>query len=319
MNSVLAKLGAIGLVPVVKIEDAAKASALAKALMDGGLPCAEIAFRSDAAAAAIGAIAKAYPDMLLGAGTVITVGLAEKAVAAGAQFIVAPGFNPEVVDWCLARKIPVIPGVSCPTDIEAALGKGLEVLKFFPAEASGGVAMLDAFAGPFSQVSFMPTGGVGLGNIAEYARRDNVFAVGGSWMVKAELIEKEDWAAISALCREAVIALHGFSFAHLGINQASESEAAATASLFALLGLAPKPGAVSIFNDTVIEVMKSPMRGAKGHIGFNCCNIERSLHYLEQYGFHGVDETARRERGRLSFIYLDKEIGGFAVHLLKAK
>jgi 2-dehydro-3-deoxyphosphogluconate aldolase / (4S)-4-hydroxy-2-oxoglutarate aldolase len=319
MNSILAKLGAIGLIPVVKIEDAEKASALAKALIEGGLPCVEIAFRSEAAAAAIGAIAKAYPDMLLGAGTVISVDLAEKAVAAGAQFIVAPGFNPEVVDWCIAKKIPVVPGVSGPTEIEAALGRGLEVLKLFPAEVLGGVAMLDALAGPFSQVSFIPTGGVGPANIAEYARRDNVFAIGGTWMVKTELIEKEDWAAISALCREAVVALHGFSFAHLGINQAGESEASATASLFALFGLAPKPGASSIFNDTVIEVMKIPMRGTKGHIGFKCCNIERALRYLGQYGFHGVEETAKRERGRLSFIYLDKEIGGFAVHLLKAK
>jgi len=319
MNSTLARLGEIGLVPVIKIDDASKATGLAAALLDGGLPCAEITFRSDAAADAIRAIAKAYPEMLVGAGTVINTELAQKAVDSGAKFIVAPGFNPSVVDWCLARKIPILPGVNNPSDIELCLERGLDALKFFPAEASGGVAMLDALAGPFGQVSFMPTGGIDQRNLADYARRSNVLAVGGSWMVKAELIKNEDWPAITALCREALVALHGFSFAHMGINQDSEAEAGATASLFALLGLASKPGNSSIFSGPSIEVMKSPFRGAKGHIGFTCCNIERALSYLGQYGFHGVEETAKREKGRLSVIYLDKEIGGFAIHLLKAK
>jgi 2-dehydro-3-deoxyphosphogluconate aldolase/(4S)-4-hydroxy-2-oxoglutarate aldolase len=319
MNSTLARLGEIGLVPVIKIDDASKAAGLAQALVDGGLPCAEITFRSEAAAAAIAAIRKAHPDMLVGAGTVINAELARKAVDAGAQFIVAPGFNPSVVDWCLARKVPMVPGVNNPSDIELCLERGLDVLKFFPAETSGGVAMLDALSGPFGQVSFIPTGGVDMRNLADYARRGNVLAVGGTWMVKAELIQSEDWPAITALCREALVALHGFQFAHMGINQGSESEAASTASLFALLGLAPKPGASSIFSGPSIEVMKSPFRGEKGHIGFSCCNIERALAYLGQYGFHGVEETAKREKGRLTVIYLDKEIGGFAIHLVRAK
>jgi 2-dehydro-3-deoxyphosphogluconate aldolase/(4S)-4-hydroxy-2-oxoglutarate aldolase len=319
MNTTLARLGEIGLVPVIKIDDASKATGLAAALVDGGLPCAEITFRSEAAAAAIKAIRKAHPEMLIGAGTVINAELAQKAVDAGADFIVAPGFNPSVVDWCLARGVPIVPGVNGPANIELCLERGLDVLKFFPAEASGGVAMLDALSGPFGQLSFMPTGGVDMRNLADYARRSNVLAVGGTWMVKAELIQSEDWPAITALCREALVALHGFSFAHMGINQGSESEAAATASLFALLGLAPKAGASSIFSGPAIEVMKSPFRGAKGHIAFSCCSIERALAYLGQYGFHGVEETAKREKGKLTVIYLDKEIGGFAIHLLKAK
>lgn len=319
MNAVLKKLGDIGLIPVVKIEDSAKAEGLARALINGGIPCAEITFRSDAAAAAIEAIAKAFPDMLVGAGTVISVELAEKAVAAGAKFIVAPGFNPAVVDFCLAHGVPIVPGVNDPTEIEAALAKGLDTLKFFPAEASGGPATLEAFAGPFSQVSFIPTGGVTLKNLAGYARLPNVLAVGGSWMVKGELLEAGDWEAVTALCREAVLALHGFSFAHMGINQKDEAEASGTAALFALLGQAPVVGSASIFNGGLIEVMKSNVRGAKGHIGFRCLSVERALAYLEGYGIRGIEETAKREKGRLSFIYLDKEIGGFAIHLLRAK
>jgi 2-dehydro-3-deoxyphosphogluconate aldolase/(4S)-4-hydroxy-2-oxoglutarate aldolase len=179
--------------------------------------------------------------------------------------------------------------------------------------------MLDALGGPFAQVSFMPTGGIELSNLGDYARRANVLAVGGSWMVKADLIEKEDWPAVTALCREAVSHIHGFRFAHLGINQKDENQATETSNLFACFGFAPKPGNSSIFNDSVFEVMKSPFRGEKGHIGLYCWNIERALSYLGRSGFHGVEETAKREKNRLTVIYLDKEIGGFAVHLLRAK
>jgi 2-dehydro-3-deoxyphosphogluconate aldolase/(4S)-4-hydroxy-2-oxoglutarate aldolase len=319
MDPILVRLGNIGLVPVVKIDDASKAAGLAKALSDGGLPCAEVTFRTAAASDAIRNMTKSYPEMLIGAGTVINVALAEKAIEAGARFIVSPGFNPSVVDYCLSRGVPIVPGVNNPSGVEAALEKGLEVLKFFPAEASGGTAMLDALGGPFAQVSFMPTGGIELKNLADYAKRGNVLAVGGSWMVKADLIETENWAAITALSKEAVTAIHGFSFAHMGINQKDEKEASETASLFALFGFAAKPGNASIFNDTVIEVMKSPFRGTSGHIGLKCWNIERALSYLEEFGFRGVQETAKTEKGKLTVIYLDREIGGFAVHLLRAK
>ena len=174
MNSVLEQLGSIGLVPVIKIEDASKAADLARALIAGGLPCAEVTFRTAAAAEAIRAMTAGFPDMLVGAGTVINVELAKKAKEAGARFIVSPGFNPLVVEWCISNGMPVVPGVNTPSDVEAGLERGLEVLKFFPAEASGGVAMLDALAGPFGQVKFMPTGGIGANNLADYVRRPNV-------------------------------------------------------------------------------------------------------------------------------------------------
>ena len=319
MNAILAKLGEIGIIPVIKIENPGNAVPLVAALIEGGLPCAEITFRTDAAAASIKAIADAFPGFPVGAGTVINASLAQEAVDSGAQFIVSPGFNPAVVDWCITRGIPVIPGVNNPSAIEAALERNLETLKFFPAEASGGTAMLDALSGPFPRVSFIPTGGIDLANLSLYARRANVHAIGGSWMVRSELIEKADWQAVTNLAREAVVAIQGFSFAHLGINSPDAEAQGATSDFFSRLGLAPKEGTSSIFNGSIIEVMKNPFRGAMGHIGFSCWNVERSLAYLAGFGFRPVMETAKYERGRLSVVYLDREVGGFAIHLVRAK
>jgi 2-dehydro-3-deoxyphosphogluconate aldolase/(4S)-4-hydroxy-2-oxoglutarate aldolase len=208
----------LGIVPVVKIDDANKAEGLAKAMIDGGLPCAEVTFRTDAAEEAIRRISAKYPDMMLGAGTVINPELAEKAVNAGAKFIVSPGLNPDTVKWCLDHNVPVVPGVATPSDIEKGLSLGLKVLKFFPAESSGGVKMLKDLGGPFPQVKFMTTGGISPDNLADYAKTPNVLAIGGSWMVKADLIESENWAEITRLCQEAVIKLQGLQLAHVGIN-----------------------------------------------------------------------------------------------------
>ena len=318
MNDILRKLGDIGLVPVVKIDDVSRACGLAQALIDGGLPCAEITFRTDAAAEAISAITKKFPQMLVGAGTVINIEYAKRAKAAGAKFIVSPGFSPDVVDWCIANDIPIVPGINNPSGVEAGLSKGLETLKFFPAETSGGVPMLSALSGPFPQVKFMPTGGISMKNLADYAKCANVHAIGGSWMVKSDLIEAENWAEITRLCREAVVALHGFELAHIGINTENADEAMKAAKLFALFGFPLKDGNSSVFNASCIEVMKSKGRGTNGHIAIRCWNIERALAYLAQFGFKGVDETAKYKKDKLSMIYLDKEIAGFAVHLVRA-
>lgn len=193
-----------GIVPVIVIDDPDKAVPLARALVSGGIPCAEITLRTDEAIEAIVRMAREVPEILVGAGTVVSQTLAEKAAAAGAGFIVTPGFNPPVVDWCLSRGIPVIPGVNNPTGVEAGMEKGLSLLKFFPAEVSGGTAMLDALAGPYPSISFMPTGGIGPENLASYLDRKNVFAVGGSWMVPKNLLAREDWQSITTLVQEAV-------------------------------------------------------------------------------------------------------------------
>lgn len=203
MDDVLQRLGQIGVVPVIKIEDAASAVPLAEALIAGDLPVAEITFRTGVAAASLRDISRKFPTMLLGAGTVLSVAQARQAVEAGARYIVSPGFSPAVVEWCVREGIPVLPGVATPTEIMAALDAGLSTLKFFPAEECGGVRMLKALGGPFSGVKFIPTGGITVATLADYLRLPNVLAVGGTWMVKSDLIAGGHFAEITRLALEA--------------------------------------------------------------------------------------------------------------------
>ena len=203
MNDMMTKLGKIGIVPVVVLEDAGAALPLAEQLMAGGLPCAEVTFRTAAAEEAIRRMAKAYPDMIVGAGTVLTCEQADRAIGAGARFIVSPGFNPRVTEYVLKKGVPMTPGVCTPTEIEAALQFDLDVLKFFPAEPSGGVKMIKALAAPYVGVRFMPTGGIGPDNVRDYLRYDRIVACGGSWMVSGKLVKEGNFAEIGRLVAEA--------------------------------------------------------------------------------------------------------------------
>jgi 2-dehydro-3-deoxyphosphogluconate aldolase/(4S)-4-hydroxy-2-oxoglutarate aldolase len=204
MKDVLDTLGRLGVVPVVKIERAEDAVELGRALLAGGLPCAEITFRTAAAEEAIRRIASSLTDIILGAGTVLSVDQADRAVSAGARFIVSPGFNHKVVDWCLRNEIPVTPGVATPTEIDMALDKGLDILKFFPAEALGGIKTLKAIAAPYVGIKFIPTGGVNQDNLGDYLAHPSVHCCGGSWLVKASLISAGKFDEITQLTREAV-------------------------------------------------------------------------------------------------------------------
>lgn len=204
MRKILEQLGQFGVVPVVAIADAADAVPLGKALSAGGLPCAEITFRTAAAAAAIEAISSQCPEVLVGAGTVLTITQAKSAVAAGARFLVTPGFDPSVVDWSMEHQVPIIPGVMTPTEINMALKKGIYLLKFFPAEAAGGVKTLKAIGAPYGKVKFMPTGGISPANLPEYLALPMVHACGGSWLVKKQLIAAGQFDQISRQAAEAV-------------------------------------------------------------------------------------------------------------------
>lgn len=204
MNSVFERIASLKLVPVIKIENAADAAALGQALVAGGLPLAEITFRTAAAEEAIRILRELQPAMLIGAGTVLSIENARKAIAAGAAFIVAPGFNPKVVDFCLEQGMPIVPGVNSPTDIEMGLDRGLELLKFFPAEASGGLKLLKAVAAPYSGVKFMPTGGITMGNLPEYLAFPPVAACGGTWLADTALISGGRFDEIMQLTRAAV-------------------------------------------------------------------------------------------------------------------
>ena len=204
MNAVLEQISKIGIVPVVKIDNAADARPLAKALCAGGLPCAEVTFRTSAAAEAIKIMTDNFPSMCVGAGTVLTIDQVDRAVKAGAKFIVSPGFDPEIVDYCLENNIPVFPGCVTPSEVAQAVKRGLKVVKFFPAEQAGGIAMIKAMAAPYTMVKFMPTGGINTKNLADYLSCDKILCCGGSWMVKGDMIKAGEFDKICTMAKEAV-------------------------------------------------------------------------------------------------------------------
>lgn len=204
MATVAEKIAELGVVPVVVLNDANDAAPLAKALMDGGLPCAEVTFRTAAAEESIRRMTTECPDMFVGAGTVLTIDQVDRAVAAGAKFIVSPGFDPEIVDYCIEKEIPIFPGTVTPSEVAQAVKRGLKVVKFFPAEQFGGISTIKALAAPYVGIKFMPTGGVSAKNLRDYLECDKIVACGGSWMVKGELVKAGDFDKIRELTKEAV-------------------------------------------------------------------------------------------------------------------
>ena len=203
MNDTLKKIGSIGIVPVVVLNKAADAEPLAKALVAGSLPCAEVTFRTDAAEESIRVIAKKFPDMFVGAGTVLSIEQVDRAIGAGAKFIVSPGLNPKVVEYCIKKEYPVCPGIMTPTELEVALALGLDVVKFFPAENAGGLKMIKAMSAPYTMMKFMPTGGINATNVRDYLACDKILACGGSWMVKGDLVAAGRFDEIERLTHEA--------------------------------------------------------------------------------------------------------------------
>ncbi len=319
MNTVIEQLSRIGIVPVIAIDDAEKAVPLAKALVAGGLPAAEVTFRTAAGEEAIRRIAAEVPDMLVGAGTVLTTEQADRAIAAGAQFIVSPGFNPVVTRYVIDKGVPMMPGTATPGEMEQAMSMGLDVVKFFPAEQNGGVAKLKALAGPYTTLRWMPTGGVNTKNLMDYLSFDKIVACGGTWMVKKDLIEGERWDEITRICREAVQTMLGFELKHVGINCADEAEAEKTAKTFcALFGLEYKPGNSSVFAGSAVECMKSPYLGKYGHIAIGTNSVDRAMYHLGLQGVTFNESTRKTDgKGKTKAIYLDGEVGGFAVHLVQ--
>ena len=204
MKEIAERFQKLGVVPVVVLENEKDAVPLAEALVQGGLPCAEVTFRTEAAAKSIQLMAEAYPDMLVGAGTVLTTEQVDLAVQSGAKFIVSPGFDPEIVDYCLEKGITVLPGCATPSEVAKAVKRGLEVVKFFPAEQAGGLPMIKAMAAPYTMVKFMPTGGINPENVKDYLAFNKIFACGGSWMVKNTLVENQEFDKICELSKEAV-------------------------------------------------------------------------------------------------------------------
>ena len=316
MNTVLEKIKKMGIVPVVVVENEKDAVPLADALCNGGLACAEVTFRTAAAGEAIRLMKEAHPEMLVGAGTVLTVEQVDRAVAAGAKFIVSPGLNPKIVKYCVEKNIPITPGICTPSEAEQAIENGLEVVKFFPAEAAGGLNMIKSMAAPYTKMKFMPTGGINAKNLTSYLDFKKIIACGGSWMVNKDMIAAKDWDGITALTKEAVSTMLGFKLLHVGVNNASEEVAAAESAKFAtLLGENVKVGNSSMFVGSLIEMMKNPGRGTCGHIAIQTNYLARAMYHLEKRGFVFDESSFKYDaKGNITVAYLKDEIAGFAVH-----
>ncbi len=318
MNDIVKQLSLIGIVPVIKIDRVEDAKPLAKALIDGGLACAEVTFRTSCAKEAIKVISEEYPEMVVGAGTVLTKQQVDDAIEAGAKFIVSPGFNPEIVKYCQSRGCPIVPGINNPSGIEAALELGLETVKFFPAEQSGGLAMIKAMSAPYGKVTFMPTGGVTPANVNDYLAFNKIVCCGGSWMVKPEMIAAGDFDGITKLVRQAVDTMLGFKLRHIGINPEGDTAQNAASTLAGFFSFETRETSKSIFVNEELELMTSKGPGTHGHIAIETKNVDRAVYHLERRGVEFDYSTATYDdKGNMKFIYLKNEINGFAYHLVK--
>ena len=321
MNAELKKVYEIGIIPVIAFNSVDEAVPLCKALVAGGLPAAEVTFRTACAEECIKIINKEVPEMLLGAGTVLTCEQADRAIAAGASFIVAPGYDPKVCQHVIDKGVTMIPGTATPGEMQQAMNQGCAALKFFPAEANGGVAMLKNIGAALKSAKWMCTGGVSAKNVNDYLGYDQIVAVGGTWMCKSDMIKAGKWDEITAMCKEAVKTMLGMKLVHLGINCADEAEAEKVAKQFcALFDLEYKPGNSSIFAGSVVECMKKPFKGANGHIAIGVNSVDRAMFQLASKGVEfDMDTLKTDDKGRATVCYIKGDIGGFAVHLVKNK
>ena len=319
MNPVLQRVYEIGIIPVIAFNDVDEAIPLCKALMDGGLPAAEVTFRTACAEECIRKIHEELPDMLLGAGTVLTNDQADRAMAAGASFVVAPGYDPNVTQHVIDKGGLMMPGTCSAGEMQQAMNQGCEAIKFFPAEANGGVDMLKNIGAALKTAKWMCTGGVNAKNVNTYLANPQIIAVGGTWMCKSDKIKAGAWDDITAACKEAVDVMLGLELGHIGINCADDAEALKTAELLGgLLSKAVAPGNSSIFvGNKEFEIMKKPGRGTHGHIAIKCNSIDRAVYHLGQRGVKFDMDSMVNKNGKNIAIYLADEVAGFAIHLVQ--
>jgi 2-dehydro-3-deoxyphosphogluconate aldolase/(4S)-4-hydroxy-2-oxoglutarate aldolase len=318
MSTTNEKIGQLGLVPVVVFDKVEDALPTAAAMIKGGLPIMEVTLRTEAGLPSIKAIKDAYPEIIMGAGTVLSVEQAKASVEAGAEFIVSPGFNDEVVSWCKENDILITPGCVTPTEIEHALSFGLNVLKFFPASLYGGINGCKALYGPYRMVKFVPTGGVSLSNLSDYADKNFVHAIGGGWLANPADIAAGNFDKITATIQQSIDVLLGFEVVHVGVNTDGKSTALAIADeLDALFNMGVKNGNSSNFVGTGFEILNSTYIGDNGHIAIRTNSIDRALYYLEKRGYTFDMSTLVEKNGKKIAVYLNKQIGGFGIHLLQ--
>ncbi len=310
MSVVMKRIGNMGLVPVVVFDNANLAVPAAKALMDGGLDIMEITLRTEAGIPAIKKVKEAYPYMLVGAGTVLSVDKAKEAVAAGAEFIVAPGFNPDVVKWCIDNGIAITPGCVTPTEIEQALGFGLTTLKFFPANVYGGINGCKALHGPYRMVKFIPTGGINKNNLSDFADKPYIHAIGGGWLCKSSDINAQNFDAITKAAAESIDMLLGFELAHVGVAADEYYYSRVKKAL-------DKDIDFTVVQDGLsIDKAKLKEPEATGYVAVVTNNIKRAVYYLKKRGYDIRYSTGEGEQ-RTVFIYLKDEAGELQACLLQ--
>lgn len=299
MNVVVETLKKTGIIPVVAIEDAQDAVPLAEALIKGGIACAEITFRTGAATEAMKKITERFPQMLVGAGTVLNQEQVKAAVDSGAAFIVSPGFNPKVADYCIQCDIPIIPGVCCPSEVEAAMERGLKTVKFFPAEASGGIDYLKALWGPYRDMNFIPTGGINADNLNDYLRHEKIVACGGSWMVKPQMIKNHEFEKIESLTKEAVDRMLGLRITSIDFSVGKREGVGELDS--------PLRG---IIRKSTVDIDMAGQQGGTVYIETN--SLERTVYYIEKSGI-----KVQEKDSALKTVTLCGEVEGFVVKIVE--
>lgn len=318
-QNILQEISKIGMIPVLNIDKLHRALPLADALQRGGLPLMEVMFRTDVAASCIKEIAKSRPDFLIGAGTILTEDQAKLAVDCGAKFLVAPGFNPKVVKCAQQLQVPIVPGCVSPTEVEAALDLGVKVLKFFPAVQNGGVPAMGLLAGPYRDITFVPTGDLDKKLAFEYLSFNKVAAAGGDFMLKYEDIHSDNYEKIEKDVAETIDLYFNFHVAHVGMNESSEDKAFDLASC---LGKCLSKDVVKMQNSTfvgsLIEVMHKPFYHEKGHIAIGTRDATRAYHYLKRKGVEFIEDSVfLNDQGRVTAAYIKEDFAGFALHLMQ--
>ena len=313
------RIAQIGILPVISLRKREQALALSDALTQGGVPVLEITLRTDCALDCICDIARKRPGIAVGAGTVMNREQADTAMDLGAAFLVTPGYHEELVEYCVKKGYPIVPGCTTGADIMRAIGYGLHTIKFFPAEPNGGLGAIKLLSGPFHGVKFVPTGGMTLNNIGAYLAEDCIAACGGSFMAKAEDVAQNNWEKITATCRHCVDISLGFTLAHVGVNNVNAQAAQENARRLAeILRMQVTVGNSASFASKYVEFMNEPYYGEKGHIGFYTNSVERAFAYFRREGINIREKSIRRDAdGKLISFYLEQEIGGFAVHVVR--
>ena len=312
MQDILDTIEAAGIFPVVEIDRVEDGVPVARALIEGGIAALEITLRTPCAYGAIQSVRQACPEILVGAGTVLSPEQVDQAWEAGAGYMVAPGFNPRVVQYCLDKGIPVIPGIDSPSGIELAIEAGLSVLKFFPAQFSGGIEGLKSMAGPFkNRIRFLPLGGITPENLAEYARWDNVMAVGGTWIAKKELILKKDFSQITQNAKEAMALLHGFEFCGIELNVDPGQKDADLLKTLSQAFTLPQSGMPAL------DAVQAPGNSLKGRIRIACNNIKRAGLWLKNQEISTDLTRIDAPSGHASGLTLGCRPGGFEIQFIE--